>query len=203
MRCQFSSGPKLLLSGPMPALFIRISVPPNRFCTAACSPATSSKRLTSTEAVMTSAAPPFAADASVAAAPARRSSPISAMQTFMPRPAKRVAAASPMPEAPPVMTATLFGDMAGWGEVTLRIDQDPRTLQACSPHAIVLMRVRNSDGKQGAGRKVAYSVVYLAISQTVAGNRAPRRASPADTPFHHAWSAARSQCSLRSSRRRT
>ena len=29
MRCQFSSGPKLLLSGPMPALFIRMSVPPN------------------------------------------------------------------------------------------------------------------------------------------------------------------------------
>jgi hypothetical protein len=27
MRCQFSNGPKLLLSGPMPALFIRISVP--------------------------------------------------------------------------------------------------------------------------------------------------------------------------------
>ena len=37
MRCQFSSGPKLLLSGPMPALFIRMSVPPNRFCTAASS----------------------------------------------------------------------------------------------------------------------------------------------------------------------
>ena len=147
MRCQFSSGPKLLLSGPMPALFIRMSVPPNRFCTAASSPATSSKRLTSTAAVMTSAAPPLATDASVAAASASRSAPISAMQTFMPRPAKRVAAASPMPEAPPVMTATLFGDMAGWGKVTLRIDQDPRTLQACSPHAIVLMRVRNSDGK--------------------------------------------------------
>src|SRR6185312_13021370 len=46
--------------------------------------------------------------------------------------------------------------------------------------------------KQGAGRKLA----YLAISQTVAGTRAPRRASLADTPFHHAWSAARSQCSL-------
>src|SRR4029078_9358652 len=46
--------------------------------------------------------------------------------------------------------------------------------------------------KQGAGRKLA----YLAISQTVVGNRASRRASLADTPFHHAWSAARSQCSL-------
>ena len=170
MRCQFSSGPKLLLSGPMPALFIRMSVPPNRFCTAASRPATSSKRLTSTAAVITSAAPPLATDASVAAASASRSSPISAIQTFMPRLAKRVAAASPMPEAPPVMTATLFGDMAGWGKVTLRIDQDPRTLQACSPHAIVLMRVRNRDGKQGAGRKVA----YLAISQTVAGSRERR-----------------------------
>jgi hypothetical protein len=37
------------------------------------------------------------------------------MQTFMPMAAKRVAAASPMPDAPPVITATLFGDMAGWG----------------------------------------------------------------------------------------
>jgi len=74
--------------------------------------------------------------------------------------------------------------MAGWGKVTLRIDQDPRTLQACSPQAIVLMRVRNSDGKQCAGRKLT----YLAISQTVAGSRVPRRASLADTPFHHAWS---------------
>jgi hypothetical protein len=26
-----------------------------------------------------------------------------------------VAAARPMPDAPPVITATLFGDMAGWG----------------------------------------------------------------------------------------
>ena len=115
MRCQFSSGPKLLLSGPMPALFISTSVPPNRFCTEASSAATSSKRLTSTVAVMTSAAPPLATDASVAAASASRSAPISAMHTFMPRPAKCVAAASPMPEAPPVMTAILPGDMAGWG----------------------------------------------------------------------------------------
>jgi hypothetical protein len=34
------------------------------------------------------------------------------MATFMPRRANRIAAASPMPEAPPVMTATLLGDMA-------------------------------------------------------------------------------------------
>jgi hypothetical protein len=37
------------------------------------------------------------------------------MQTFMPRLAKRIAAARPIPDAPPVTTATLFGDMAGWG----------------------------------------------------------------------------------------
>jgi len=37
------------------------------------------------------------------------------MQTFMPIPAKCIAAANPMPEAPQVITATLFGDMAGWG----------------------------------------------------------------------------------------
>jgi hypothetical protein len=30
----------------------------------------------------------------------------------MPRRANRIAAASPMPEAPPVMTATLLGEMA-------------------------------------------------------------------------------------------
>ena len=64
---------------------------------------------------MISAAPPFATDASLAAASASRSAPISAMQTFMPRLAKCVAAARPMPDAPPVITATLFGDMAGWG----------------------------------------------------------------------------------------
>src|SRR6266702_443165 len=115
MRCQLSSGPKLLLSGPMPALFIRISVPPNCFRTAASSAATCSKRLTSTSAVMTSAAPPFATDDNCVAASASRPAPISAMQTFMPRPANRVAAARPMPEAPPVITATLWADMAACG----------------------------------------------------------------------------------------
>jgi hypothetical protein len=37
------------------------------------------------------------------------------MQTFIPRPANRIAAARPMPDAPPVMTATLLADMAAWG----------------------------------------------------------------------------------------
>ena len=64
---------------------------------------------------MMSAAPPGAADASFVAASARRSAPKSAMQTFMPRRANRIAAAKPNPDAPPVMTATLWGDMAGWG----------------------------------------------------------------------------------------
>jgi hypothetical protein len=39
---------------------------------------------------------------------------MSAMQTFMPKRAKRMAAASPMPDAPPVMTATLLADIAEW-----------------------------------------------------------------------------------------
>jgi hypothetical protein len=33
----------------------------------------------------------------------------------MPSLANRIAAARPMPDAPPVMTATLLGDMAGCG----------------------------------------------------------------------------------------
>jgi len=51
------------------------------------------------------ASPRGATDASFLAASARRSAPRSAMQTFMPMPAKRIAAASPMPDAPPVTTA--------------------------------------------------------------------------------------------------
>jgi hypothetical protein len=46
------------------------------------------------------------------------------MQTFMPARAKAIAAASPMPEAPPVTTATLFGDIAGSGIGVLRFDQE-------------------------------------------------------------------------------
>ena len=59
----------------------KISAPPNRFCTAASRPATSSNRLTSTAAVMTSASPPFATEDSFAAASASRSAPTSAIQT--------------------------------------------------------------------------------------------------------------------------
>ncbi|MGY4422770.1 hypothetical protein ACVWY2_005219 [Bradyrhizobium sp. JR6.1] len=106
MRCQLSAGPNIALPGWMPALFIRMSVPPNFFATAASRLATSSARLTSTAAVMMSAAPPGAADDSLAAAAFSLSSPRSAMQTFMPASANRVAAASPMPDAPPVITAT-------------------------------------------------------------------------------------------------
>jgi hypothetical protein len=42
------------------------------------------------------------------------------MQTFMPRLANRIAAASPMPDAPPVITATLFGEIAAWDTGVLR-----------------------------------------------------------------------------------
>jgi hypothetical protein len=45
------------------------------------------------------------------------------MQTFMPALANRMAAASPIPEAPPVMTATLLGDIAAMGIFILRISR--------------------------------------------------------------------------------
>src|SRR5882757_7181051 len=114
-RCQFSSGPNIFAPGEIPALFIRMSVPPNRFCTAPSSSVTSSMRLTSTVAVMILAPPAGEADDSFVSASLRRSVPTSAMQTFKPSAAKRIAAASPMPEAPPVITATLSFVMAGWG----------------------------------------------------------------------------------------
>jgi len=77
---------------PMPALFIRISVPPNRFCTAASSPATCSKlndidlgghdiggaAFGGRRQLCGGISQPFGADI--------------AMQTFMPRPANRIAA---------------------------------------------------------------------------------------------------------------
>src|SRR5215210_4097335 len=62
-------------------------------------------RLTSVSFVMMFAAPPGDVfDRSVMAV-ARRSAPRSAMQTLSPISAKRSAAARPIPEAPPVMTA--------------------------------------------------------------------------------------------------
>src|SRR6185437_2400470 len=76
-------------------------------------------RLTSTAAVMTFAELP-ATCANLASACFSRSPPRSAMQIFMPALAKRVAAASPMPEAPPVTTATLLGDIAAMGIFILR-----------------------------------------------------------------------------------
>jgi hypothetical protein len=42
------------------------------------------------------------------------------MQTFMPKLANRNAAASPMPDAPPVITATLLGEKAACGTAVLR-----------------------------------------------------------------------------------
>jgi hypothetical protein len=42
----------------------------------------------------------------------------------MPALAKRIAAASPMPEAPPVMTATWFGDIVCRGMGILRPGQE-------------------------------------------------------------------------------
>jgi hypothetical protein len=49
---------------------------------------------------------------------------MSAMQTFMPDWANRIAAVSPIPDAPPVMTATLSADMAACGMWVLRGSQD-------------------------------------------------------------------------------
>ena len=49
------------------------------------------------------------------------------MHTFMPRLANRIAAASPMPEAPPVITATLLGEKAAWGTAGLRRNQEAAT----------------------------------------------------------------------------
>src|SRR6202035_3580468 len=49
-----------------------------------------------------------------------RSPPKSATQTFMPDRANRIAADRPSPDAPPVTTATLLGDMAGCGTRILR-----------------------------------------------------------------------------------
>ena len=47
-------------------------------------------------------------------ASASRSPPRSAIHTFMPSRANRIAAARPIPDAPPVTTATWLGDRAGW-----------------------------------------------------------------------------------------
>jgi hypothetical protein len=115
MRCQFCKAPNIWLPGWIPALFIKISVPPNRFRAASSNADTSWIRLTSAGITMTFAAPPGETDDTLVSASARRLVPRSAMQTFMPRAANRVAAARRIPDAAPVMTATLSGDIAGWG----------------------------------------------------------------------------------------
>src|SRR5712664_1129387 len=125
MRRQSCSDPNISLPGWMPALFIRISAPPKRSRTVVSSSDTSSIRLTSTVATMISAAPPGATDDTLVSASARRLGSKSAIQTFMPRRANRIAAARPMPDAPPVTTATLLADMAGWGTSVLRGEDCP------------------------------------------------------------------------------
>ena len=114
---QASSGPKTPVPGPMPALFISTSAPPKRSPTAASSACRSASRLTSVSIAITASAPPGAASATAAAAASSRSAPRSAMQTRSPIAAKRVAAASPMPEAPPVTTATASLVSAGCGMI--------------------------------------------------------------------------------------
>ena len=90
----------------MPALFIRTSVPPKRARTAASSASTAARSLTSVSDVITAAAPSGAAAASAASASASRAAPRSAMHTRKPRSANRIAAANPIPDAPPVTTET-------------------------------------------------------------------------------------------------
>ena len=110
----------MALPGCTPALFIRTSVPPKRSRTAASSRVTSSTRLTSIATVMTCAAPPVATADTADAAAATRSSPRSAMHKRRLRRANALAAARPMPDAPPVTTATALEDKAGWGKDKLR-----------------------------------------------------------------------------------
>src|SRR4051812_38717467 len=76
--------------------------------------ATLSRLLTSMVAVMIAAAPRLAIDDNCVAASFSLPASTSAMHTFRPMLAKRVAAARPMPEAPPVMTAVWSGERAGW-----------------------------------------------------------------------------------------
>ena len=181
MRCQFSSGRKLLLSGPMPALFIRISVPPNRFCTAASRPATSSKRLTSTAAVMTSAAPPFATDASCCGGFGEAVGADIGDADLHAEAGKARRGGKPDAGRASGDDGNIVRRHGGMG-------QSSSPDRSRSPHFTGLFATRHRSHaraeprrqEQGAGRKVA----YLAISQTVAGTRAPRRASLADTPFH-------------------
>lgn len=118
MRCQLSDTPNNVLPGWMPALFISRSVPPKCAPTARSSSVTLSTRLTSTTDVITFVA--AVTDDSFVAASASRPSSTSAMHTFIPARANAVAAARPMPEAPPVITATLPLAMTGCGMAILR-----------------------------------------------------------------------------------
>src|SRR5579863_1064396 len=177
MRCQFSAGPNIWLPGWMPALFIRISVPPNRFRTASSRAETSSTRLTSVDDTMTLAAPSGAAADSFASASARRSVPRSAIQTFMPRRAKRAAAARPMPDAPPVTTATWLGDMAGGGTAF-----SSNTGRASSPGSLLRTRrtgyIAGSTGIFWGGHELSL-VVFTAAGRSVPA-RTSRRDGAAD-----------------------
>jgi hypothetical protein len=83
---------------------------------------------------------PGETDDNFASAARKASMPRSAMHTFMPSAAKRIAAASPMPEAPPVMTATLSLAIAGWGI-------------ASSPRHIGVRTERSRQRPPGIGRQ--------------------------------------------------
>ena len=118
-RSQLPSGPSAVVGIPVPALFMSTSVPPKRSRTTLSRRTRSATRLTSISRAMTSSElPPVlrAARATPAIswrAFSRRSAPRSAMATRMPSEANFFAAARPMPEAPPVMTATAPAVRAG------------------------------------------------------------------------------------------
>ena len=118
-RRQSAAGPKALVGVWIAALFIKTSVPPNRVVTAASSASRPTRSETSVSKAATST-PEAASARMIRTARASRSLPRSAMQTVRPSAANRLAAARPMPEAPPVMTATAPGAMAAWVMQTLQ-----------------------------------------------------------------------------------
>src|SRR5918996_1579504 len=90
---------------PTPALLHSTCAVPNRSNVAAASASTADGSRTSVTTAATSSAPNWSARASVALSSAARST--SATTTRIPSRAKRWASAKPMPDAPPVTTATL------------------------------------------------------------------------------------------------
>src|SRR5919106_621514 len=90
---------------PTPALLHSTCAVPNRSNVAAASASTADGSRTSVTTAATSSAPNWSARASIALSSAARST--SATTTRIPSRAKRWASAKPMPDAPPVTTATL------------------------------------------------------------------------------------------------